>query len=97
LSIAIIAASSVRPAMISASIWPRTVAEGGTPAMRSCMRFACSRGPACADAANEASATTAVTRFTNETTSTGDQGISVLHSLAVSETAGEYIGGFPGE
>jgi hypothetical protein len=57
------------------------------------MRFACSRGPACAEAATAASATRAVTRFTNELAATGDQCISVLHSLTIFESAGEYIGG----
>ena len=91
------AASSARPAMISACIASSTVADGGTPAMRSCMRFACSRGPALACDANAASTTTAVTRFTNVLTQSGDQRISVLHSLAVIETAGEYIGVLSGE
>src|SRR5262245_4631134 len=66
----------------------RTAADGGTPAIRSCMRFACSRGPAFADATNAASASAAVTRITNESTQSGDQGISVLHSLAVLRNCG---------
>ncbi len=87
------AACCVRPAAISVSIADSTASEGGTPAMRSCMRRACSRGPACAEAASAASATSAVTRITIEPACVGDQGISVLHSLAVSEAAVEYIGG----
>jgi hypothetical protein len=43
--------------------------------------------------ANAAITTTAVTRFTIESTQLGAQGISVLHSLAVSEATVEYIDG----
>ena len=48
------AAASGSPPLISASMVSSTVALGGTPAMRSCMRLACSRAPAWASAAMNA-------------------------------------------